>query len=344
MKIDDLNIRKAFYSLIKAGRPDVYLRNKKNITSELYVDLGGSKRNVINDLVSEYPIVISGYRGTGKSTTMVVAQEELEKNNNIITLYLNLQSAFEDALSIEEENSYSTIFDRLQFVGNITYMIKEDLIQNPKIRKYREKIIDIFAELFTDNIKYYNNEQAEKKEQIEEVSKNKNIDAGLTLNPKALQIQGKYSKSDNQKYRIEVQQKPQIKQQVNILKLIKDLKFIFDEIGIKFLYIFMDDFSELKHDYQKLATDIFIRPIINSYHDFVFLKIATYPGQFKLENIDRTKYKIVNIDPFQYWEKTNVNQMEKNMVIFIEDILTKRLQKFVDKKFEINTIFDKKPN
>ena len=67
------------------------------------------------------------------------------------------------------------------------------------------------------------------------------------------------------------------------------MKKILDKHSVAKVYLFLDDFSELAKDSQKLIVDSLIAPIISSYNDVFVIKLAAYPYRIYLGNIDSSK-------------------------------------------------------
>ena len=98
------NIEEAFKSLIKSGRPDIRDEDNKNILPQLYVDLFEGDY-FLKQALDENHAIFKGRRGTGKSTVFLQAEEHLRYKRNVISVYINLQSCYEDirVSNIEEQ-------------------------------------------------------------------------------------------------------------------------------------------------------------------------------------------------------------------------------------------------
>jgi hypothetical protein len=70
---------------------------------------------------------------------------------------------------------------------------------------------------------------------------------------------------------------------------INNLVKIRDILKVKFLFIYLDDFSEIEKPAQELFMDWFIAPVNNLSDDFVKFKIATYPKRFYYGKLDNGK-------------------------------------------------------
>ena len=70
-------------------------------------------------------------------------------------------------------------------------------------------------------------------------------------------------------------------------------------MNIDHLYIFLDDFSEIDEEAQKIFMDWFIAPLDNLSDDFVKFKIAVYPHRFYIGRLDNSKIDEILLDFFE---------------------------------------------
>ena len=113
------------------------------------------------------------------------------------------------------------------------------------------------------------------------------------------------------------------------IEVMRNLFSILNEIGIKKLYIFADDYSELTHDYQGLLSNT----ILNQYHQMsefkVYISIAGYPNRCYLgSEIDRTKVYPLNIDFEELYKDKNFPEKHELGILFIKGLIKKRLVAF----------------
>lgn len=115
-----------------------------------------------------------------------------------------------------------------------------------------------------------------------------------------------------------------------------------DKHGVKYIYLFLDDFSELSFDKQKIVVDSLVAPIISSYNTFFKVKIAAYPSRVYLGNIDSSKLLTHSLDFYDVYEKSanNYLQVEELAMNYVERTLRKRIQVFTENQVELEEIFD----
>ncbi|TGL32291.1 hypothetical protein, partial [Leptospira bourretii] len=96
------NIEKAFKSLMKSGRPDIYDGENNSLMSEIYVDLF-ENNYALRQAKDDNHTILSGRRGTGKSTIFLKAIEDLKTTHSTICCYINLQTCFENSNTLEQD-------------------------------------------------------------------------------------------------------------------------------------------------------------------------------------------------------------------------------------------------
>ena len=78
--------------------------------------------------------------------------------------------------------------------------------------------------------------------------------------------------------------------------LIENLLKIRNILNLKYLYIYLDDYSEIDEEAQKLFMDWFIAPLDNLADNFIKFKIATYPKRFYYGKLDNQKFDEISLD------------------------------------------------
>lgn len=111
---------------------------------------------------------------------------------------------------------------------------------------------------------------------------------------------------------------------IRIPDIIDELKVILKNIGMRDLYIFLDDFSELPSDAMSVVVDSLISPL-SRWSDFVKFKIAAYPGRIYLGSLDKTKLEEVSLDIYDLYGGNGVTQMEEKATDFVRRLVEKRL-------------------
>jgi len=98
------NIDKAFKSLIKSGRPDIRDEQNNDLIPQLYVDLYDNDY-IIKQVLDDNHILLKGRKGTGKSTIFLKAENVLKSDKHKISIYINLQSCYEEIKTANSDNS-----------------------------------------------------------------------------------------------------------------------------------------------------------------------------------------------------------------------------------------------
>ena len=115
---------------------------------------------------------------------------------------------------------------------------------------------------------------------------------------------------------------------VDVKALIAKLRDLLQKIGIRHLYIFVDDFSELPEDAMKVVVDTLLAPLNNWSEELIKFKIAAYPGRIYYGQIDVTKVDIVYLDLYDLYGTTGKSDMEDKAIDFTRRLIESRLQHY----------------
>ena len=114
--------------------------------------------------------------------------------------------------------------------------------------------------------------------------------------------------------------------------LISKLTKLKNILAIDHLYIFLDDYSEIDEEAQRIFMDWFIAPLNNLSDDFVKFKIAVYPHRFYYGMLDNSKIDEISLeffDAFYTFEKdANISKMEMLALDYTKRLLKRRLNLF----------------
>ena len=114
-------------------------KNRKNILDKVYVD-PIENDGILNLCLKDNTTVLIGRRGTGKSTIFMRMQDELRKQNDIMTCYIDVKSIFDVA-----KRNYTTI--------NYLKTSNSEEIEQYSIQ--RQFILDFVNELINEICKNY---------------------------------------------------------------------------------------------------------------------------------------------------------------------------------------------
>jgi len=110
---------------------------------------------------------------------------------------------------------------------------------------------------------------------------------------------------------------------VGVNNIIQELSEILKAIGIRYLYIFLDDFSELPEPAMRTLVDSLISPLTR-WSDFIKFKIAAYPGRVYLGSLDKTKVEEFHLDIYGLYGGSGVTKMEEKATDFVKRVIERR--------------------
>jgi hypothetical protein len=128
---------------------------------------------------------------------------------------------------------------------------------------------------------------------------------------------------------------------IGVNEIIGEIKQLLNSIGVRNLYIFLDDFSELPNDAMELLVDVLISPLAR-WSEFIKFKIAAYPGRVYLGSLDKTKIEEINLDMFGLYSGGGITRMEEKAIDFVKRVIDKRISHFC--KCDPSVYFDKNPD
>ena len=112
--------------------------------------------------------------------------------------------------------------------------------------------------------------------------------------------------------------------------LIENLISIRKITKLKYLYIYLDDYSEIDEEAQKIFMDWFICPLNNLSDDFIKFKIATYPKRFYYGKLDNQKIDEVSLDFFNvFYTFKNISKMEELALHYTKRLILSRAKVFL---------------
>jgi len=328
----------------------------EQLISTLYVDpLPDS--HILHTLLKPNTTFLVGRKGTGKSTIFQRAQEDLNAQAQATWAYIDIKTLYESSTSEvvgdippDLKNALSPeAIERLcvfkSFVLELIKEIKSQIrarITSNIWAQVREAFTGAASELFeqldefvedlrndqyldvTGQIQAVKNDEdthREKAKVAAEVTGTLCPSPGITakvLAEMVLELEKKRSQNYSQVF-IRV---------FNIRGLIARLREILTTLGLKHLYIFIDDFSELPRSDMEQVVDTILAPLNNWSEEFVKLKIAVYPGRLYAGAIDLSKVDEVYLDIYRAYGRNDVSNMEERAIDFTRRLVTTRLEHF----------------
>ncbi|MEJ5091096.1 hypothetical protein GEO21_13720 [Sphingobacterium faecium] len=322
------------------------LVNDKSI-DDIYTDLLPNN-GIINKLNLPRTTLLVGRKGTGKSTIFQKSQKDLIKNKKCISIYIDVKSLIDNSTPTfsNEIESHEEIHKFLIYSNMIKIIVLEtrskikefvdqsilekllgyDPIQiqriNSELDQIEKSIKDVINNIDTSLIKKFKvNEKSEKSNAVNagvEISSNPNIKIGS---------------NDGNKIYLEKEYESTFATYLDIKgSLISKLKNIKSILNIDHLYIFLDDYSEIDEDAQKIFMDWFIGPLNNTSDDFVKLKIAIYPHRFYYGKLDNSKIDEISLEFFDafytYEKESGISKMESLALDYTKRLIDKRFKLF----------------
>lgn len=333
--------------LVRKTRIEDFIGDKN--VDDIYTDLLPGN-GVINKLNLPRTTILVGRKGTGKSTIFQKSQKDLINNRKCISIYIDVKSLYDNSTPAIPMEIQSFATEEIR-----KYLIYSNLIKTI-ILETKSKLNDFVNESILRKILGFELEKVENIQKelslietsIESVVKQ--IDVSLITSFKTTQEE---KNSSEDKIKLALSKDPSLSLETGnstngVLKkefestlytyldlkscLINNLLGIKKSLGIDHLYIFLDDFSEIEEDAQKIFMDWFIAPLNNLSSDFVKFKIAIYPNRFYYGKLDNSKIDEISLDFFDAYysfeKKVDISRMESLALDYTNRLISKRLNLF----------------
>lgn len=332
--------------LVRKTRIEDFIQDK-NI-DDIYTDLLPNN-GIISKLNLPRTTILVGRKGTGKSTIFQKSQKDLIANTKCISIYIDVKSLYDNSTPIIPSEAkdlggelhkyllYSSLIkeiiietkNRLDDFVQVSILHKILGFDLDQIKQIEEQLNEI-EESIIDVIKTIDGSLIRTYRQTDENKHDSSIKGNLTISSNSkLDLGSEKSKVSNTKTEFETTL-------INYLdiknSLINKLKAIKGILKIDHLYIFLDDYSEIDEDAQKIFMDWFIAPLNNLSEDFIKFKIAVYPHRFYYGKLDNSKIDEISLeffDAFYTFEKqVDISKMESLALDYTKRLLEKRLKLF----------------
>jgi hypothetical protein len=326
-----------------------------SLISEVYTDL--FPNNAVNDKVNlPNTTVIVGRKGTGKSTIFQKSIEDQIKNKNVFPLYIDVKTIYDRATPtlVYDNSSYISKNEITKFLLYKNFL--KEIILEIKKKAEKQLTFSFFEKAFGISTEKISSIQIQlEKIELELNSAFDQIDINLF---KAIGTELEKSSTDTSSANLSISSDPKLdakSEQVNNGKikeqfqniflnflnikslLIDNLSVIKEILGIKHLYIYLDDFSEIDYEAQTIFIDWFIAPLNNLSENFIKFKIATYRGRLYLGKIDRSKIDFIHLDFFEAYNiYSTISRMEELALDYNKRLVDARSGHF----FKNSTFYD----
>ncbi|MDM7927058.1 hypothetical protein [Blastomonas fulva] len=352
------HFHKAAVSLKLFSRAELNDEKNRTLIEKLYVDPLPND-HVFKTLLADNTTLIVGRKGTGKSTVFQRVQHEIRKNrSNVISAYMDIRNVFEasqiDPVTVEKIDALESAMASNQVQKFLLYKrffqtlitdVRDELkgqVEQSFLSRLKDRVSGTSAEVFSgldaiieklnkpdyENIAGIIAKQVHSKS-IQQESDKVSATAASKISP--TKIEGEASiaaesvlASERGDEEIYTQLLMRV---IGINDVISELKQILNSLGIKSLYLFLDDFSELPREAMHLLVDALISPLAR-WSDFIKFKIAAYPGRVYLGSLDTTKIEEIHLDMYGLYGSAGVAKMEEKATDFVRRLIEKRIQHF----------------
>jgi DNA-binding MarR family transcriptional regulator len=121
----------------------------------------------------------------------------------------------------------------------------------------------------------------------------------------------------------------------NPTTILRNIKELLSRIGIKYVFICLDDFSEIDERAMKVFVNTIVSPLNNWSDEYLKFKIAAYPGRLYLGDIDPQKIEQIKLDYFDLYQARKVTDIQTEAQKSIKRLLTTRIKYFCNKNPEL---------
>lgn len=345
------------------------LRNDADepLIERLYVDPLQNDA-VLETMLRPNTTFVIGRKGTGKSTVFQRAQHEIRKKKSSVSAYVDIKTVFESASvdpeiaqklaglgSTASEDDIRRILIYRAFTRAVFLDIQKELrsqISSSIFTRVREAVtpqrgevigaIDDLLEgafeaqvtdvtgIIATNISTSEGKKEASKDGASATSKmNVAKDPSLTLD-------GGSTWEASSEVNIEQAEEYSkvLLRTFNVNTIMERLAAILETIGLKHLYVFIDDFSELPQQAMAVFVDTVLAPLNNWSNELIKFKVAAYPGRVYLGKIDATKIDEVYLDTYRLYGVSDVATMEEKAIDFTRRLLNSRFIHFLGREFD----------
>ena len=349
---------KAIETLKLYRRAELTDDDGQRLVKELYVDPLPDE-HILQTILRPNTTFLIGRKGSGKSTIFQRAQDALDEDARATWAYVDIKTLFESCaaemavVSVPgldgalPADALRRLYTFKTFVLQLVKEIKRQINQRVSSTvwsRFRERITGTTSELF---------ERLDEFLQDLERDTYINATSGFSTAIQAERAQ-KDSHNDSAEASVKAAAAPSAEAKLlttiiseiaqrrsenysqvfirifNIKLLIDRLRDILSTLGLKHLYIFVDDFSELPKVEMEEVVDTILAPFNNWSDEFIKLKVAVYPGRMYLGSIDRSKIDEVYLDIYRAYGRNDVAGMEDKAIDFTRRLLLKRFEYFCD--------------
>lgn len=329
----------------------------ETVIEDLYVDPLPND-HVLQTTLKASSTFLIGRKGTGKSTVFQRAQHELRKLNGYASAYVDIKTVYESSqvdpslLSKAASLAQALPLPALErlllyraFLEALITAIRDELksrIQRTLWKKLKLSVSGTLEELFEGLDDLLDDAEADRfvsimATRLEEATSRATASDTHSTSAGARAVVAPHPSIDlsaehNSSYSISSDEERRyadvLMRVFNVKEYILRLKGLLERVGIRHLYIFVDDFSELPPAAMQVVVDALLAPLNNWSDELVKFKIAAYPNRIYYGQIDKTKIDEINLDIFSLYGTSDIAGMEDKALDFTRRLITRRLQHF----------------
>jgi len=368
----DDEFKKSYHNLVeslkKHQRAELLNSENENIIEELYTDPFEGDA-VLKAMLDDQTTLLIGRKGSGKSTIINRLQYEIRKSKDKLALYIDVRTIYSrsknssdtlddiNALNIDEQTKFSIYHNFIsKFIDEIKEEINKNIFETNKTLK--QKISSLFKkdthisidefivklEEILNNSCIPNYKDVTKIKRINKTSKQSSEDTegvSLSVEVSAIpKVAGGINNIEKQTNADEINFSQILIREFQIVKFAEEIKQILEEVGIKKIYICLDDSSELDQEALEMFVKTIVAPLHNDSGGFFRFKIAFYPERNTLPDIDRTKIDTFSLDYYQLYKSSNADKVEEQAISYIKRLVRQRI-KYYFKNENISEIENK---
>lgn len=344
-------------SLKKCRRADLSdIGNDQDVIEKLYVDPLENDL-VLKSVMQPNTTILTGRRGTGKSTIIARLQHEVRKSNDRLSLYIDVKTIFEQSKSFSyDTQQYSTHFNPEElkqyliykaFLREIISEIKKELKTNtikfflskitnyfgPDKAAYEEELNRIFDEI--EEFEYLDVEILKGKKftssQEQDQSQKALIQGKATTSLKegiGGSVTASFEAGESARSGVNQEFSQALLKSFNPILIMRSIKELLEKIGIKNVFICLDDFSEIEYDAMKVFVDVIVAPLNNLSDEYFKFKIAAYPGRIYLGDIDPQKIEQIKLDFYELYQAKTITNVQAQAQTSIKKLIERRVKYF----------------
>lgn len=338
----------------------------ESLIEQLYVD-PLQNEGVLKTMLKPSTTFIVGRKGTGKSTIFQRAQHGLRKKEGNVTAYVDIKTVFEAAevdqktLTLIEsagvaadDKAVQRILLHQAFIRAVLKDIQQELKANLDQGRFKRFLASVglkksdisaeISELISEGVHFTETDLGLLKDRkitrsaahsaSKETGRSSSTAIELRKSGGLTHSRERIAKSATSSSEATGEEEASfILRTLNITGILESLQDLLSSIGVKTLYVFIDDFSELPQHAMEIFVDSVLGPLNNWSNELVKFKIACYPNRVYLGPIDPQKIDEISLDLFRLYGETDVTTMEEKAIDFTRRLIDSRLEHFAGKPF-----------